>query len=44
MARNAVQFQRGLSDAELDRLYGTEKQFRAVVIAARWLDWFSCPI
>jgi transposase-like protein len=44
MARNAVQFQRGLSEAEFDRLYGTEEQCRAVVIAVRWRDGFSCPI
>ncbi|KDM65639.1 transposase zinc-ribbon domain-containing protein [Acidiphilium sp. JA12-A1] len=44
MARNAVQFQRGLSEAEFERLYGTEEQCRAVVIAARWPDGFSCPV
>ena len=44
MARNAVQFQRGLSEVEFERLYGTEEQFRAVVIAARWPDGFSCPV
>ena len=44
MARNAVQFQRGLSEVGFDRLYGTEEQCRAVVIAARWPDGFSCPV
>ena len=44
MARNAVQFQRGLSEAEFDRLYGTEEQCRAVVIAARWPEGFCCPV
>jgi ribosomal protein L37AE/L43A len=43
MARNKVQFQKGLSEAEFDRLYGTEEQCRAVVIAARWPNGFSCP-
>ncbi len=44
MARNAVQFQRGLTEAEFERLYSTEEQCRAVVIAARWPDEFSCPV
>ncbi|MDX5929808.1 IS1595 family transposase [Acidiphilium acidophilum] len=44
MARNAVQLQKGLSEAEFDRLYGTEEQCRAVVIKLRWRDGFSCPI
>ena len=44
MARNAVQLQKGLSDAEFDRLYGTEEQCQAVAIEARWRDGFSCPV
>ena len=43
MARNAVQFQKGLSEAEFTRLYGTEQQCRAIVIAARWPEGFICP-
>jgi len=43
MARNAVQFQKGLSEAEFMRLYGTEQQCRAIVIAARWPEGFICP-
>jgi ribosomal protein L37AE/L43A len=43
MARNKVQFQKGLSEAEFARLYGTDEQCRAVVIAARWPDGFACP-
>ena len=35
MARNGVQLQKGLSEAEFDRLSGTDEQCRAVVIAAR---------
>jgi hypothetical protein len=44
MAHNTVQFQKGLSEAEFDRLYGTDEQCRAIVIAARWPGEFSCPI
>ena len=43
MARNKVQFQRGLSEAGFDALYGTEAQCRAVVIASRWPKGFECP-
>ncbi len=43
MARNAVQFQKELSEPEFDRHYGTEEQCRAVVISARWPDGFWCP-
>ena len=41
--RNAVQFQKGLSEARFAELYGTEEQCRAIVIAARWPDGFECP-
>jgi ribosomal protein L37AE/L43A len=44
MARNAVQPQKGLSEAEFDRLYGIEEQCRAVVIELRWREAFSCPV
>jgi len=43
MARNVVQFQKGLSEPAFDRQYGTEEQCRAVVIALRWPDGFCCP-
>jgi ribosomal protein L37AE/L43A len=43
MARNKVQFQKGLSEPEFERLYGTEEQCRAVMVAARWPDGFVCP-
>ena len=43
MAENRVQFQKGLSEPEFDRLYGTEEQCRAVVIAMRWPNGFVCP-
>src|SRR5664279_686544 len=43
MARNMVQFQKGLSEAGFDALYGTEAKCRAVVIASRWPNGFQCP-
>jgi hypothetical protein len=43
MARNSVQFQKGLSEAAFDELYGTEPKCRAAVIAWRWPDGFACP-
>jgi hypothetical protein len=43
MARNVVQFQKGLSEPAFDRQYGTEEQCRAVVIGLRWPDGFQCP-
>jgi len=43
MARNVVQFQKGLSEPAFDRQYGTEEQCRAVVIGLRWPDGFRCP-
>ena len=44
MARNTVQFQKGLSEPAFARQFGTEEQCRAVVIAARWPDGFACPV
>ena len=43
MARNNVQFQKGLSEAAFDELYGTEEKCRAVVMASRWPNGFECP-
>lgn len=43
MARNKVQFQKGLSEAAFDRLYGTEAQCRAAIVALRWPQGFLCP-
>ena len=42
MARNKVQFQKGLSEFEFERLYGTEAQCLAQVIAWRWPAGFAC--
>lgn len=44
MSRKAVQCQRGLSEVEFDRLYGTEEQCRAIVMAACGPDGFCCPV
>ena len=43
MARNAVQFQKGLSFAEFNARYGTEEQCHAALIAMRWPNGFECP-
>ena len=43
MARNRVQFQKGLSEAAFEELYGTEDKCRAVVMASRWPNGFECP-
>ena len=43
MARNKVQFQKGLSEAEFEELYGTEDKCRAAVMASRWPNGFACP-
>src|SRR5271154_3875062 len=43
MARNKVQFQRGLSDVEFERLYGTEEKCREVLFSWRWPEGFACP-
>ena len=44
MARNSVQFQRGLSEAAFEELYGTEEKCRAVVMNSRWPNGFECPV
>ncbi len=44
MARNTVQFQKGLSEVAFDHLYGTETKCRAVVMAWRWPNGFECPV
>jgi hypothetical protein len=43
MARNAVQFQRGLSLTEFQKRYGTEDQCHAGLVKMRWPDRFVCP-
>ncbi len=44
MARNSVQFQKGLSEAEFERQYGTEAACRAALFRWRWPEGFECPI
>src|SRR5215470_2409969 len=43
MARNLVQFQKGLSLMEFNRRYGTDEQCHAALIKMRWPDGFVCP-
>src|SRR6476646_9605263 len=43
MARNRIQFQKGLSEARFQALYGDEERCRALVIGWRWPDGFICP-
>jgi transposase-like protein len=44
MPRNPVQFQRGMSDADFERLYGTEAQCREALFRWRWPEGFACPV
>ena len=44
MARNKVQFQKGLSEAGFDALYGTEEQCHARLVSLRWPNGFECPV
>ena len=43
MARNQVQFQKGLGMAEFMALYGTEELCHDALVAMRWPDGFVCP-
>jgi len=43
MARNRIQFQKGLSEAGFVALYGTEELCRGVVARWRWPHGFVCP-
>ena len=43
MSRNMVQFQKGLSDARFDEMYGSEEQCHAALVQLRWPDGFECP-
>src|SRR6202162_4461659 len=44
MARNKVQFQKGLSEAHFAVLYGAEAQCREAVMRWRWPSGFVCPV
>jgi hypothetical protein len=43
VARNQVQFQRGLSTVEFQELYGREEQCRVALVRMRWPGGFLCP-
>jgi ribosomal protein L37AE/L43A len=43
MARNRVQFQKGLGLAEFNVRYGSEEQCHAALIQMRWPEGFVCP-
>ena len=43
MARNQVQFQKGLSMSEFLERYGTEEQCHAALVRMRWPYGFVCP-
>ena len=43
MARNKVQFQKGLSFAAFHRLCASEDQCHAALAKWRWPDGFACP-
>jgi ribosomal protein L37AE/L43A len=43
MARNKVQFQKGLSTIEFQRRYGTEEQCHDALVKMRWPSGFVCP-
>jgi transposase-like protein len=43
MARNKVQFQKGMSEAQFDDLYGTEPLCHAALVQWRWPQGFECP-
>lgn len=43
MARNRIQFQKGLSEAGFATLYGTEDRCRTALSIWRWPNGFVCP-
>ena len=44
MARNSVQFQKGLSETEFEQRYGTEAACREALFHWRGPEGFECPI
>jgi transposase-like protein len=44
VARNSVQFQKGLSESEFEQQYGTEAACREALFRWRWPEGFECPI
>ena len=43
MARNKVQFQKGMSEAQFEAAYGTEELCHASLVRWRWPEGFRCP-
>jgi transposase-like protein len=43
MARNKVQFQKGMSEAQFGDLYGTDPLCHAALVRWRWPEGFECP-
>ncbi|MGB9166006.1 MAG: transposase, partial [Rhodomicrobium sp.] len=43
MPRNKVQFQKGMSEAQFDKLYGSETLCHAALVNWRWPEGFQCP-
>ena len=43
MARNMVQFQKGLSMVDFLNKYGSEEACRQAVFTLRWPEGFRCP-
>ena len=43
MARNKVQFQKGMSEVQFDVLYGTEPLCHDALVRWRWPEGFVCP-
>ncbi len=43
MARNKVQFQKGMSEGQFDGLYGTEALCHDALVRWRWPEGFECP-
>ena len=43
MARNQVQFQKGLSEARFAEIYGAEEQCHAALVKWRWPNGFEGP-
>ena len=43
MARNKVQFQKGMSEAQFEAAYGTEALCHDALVRWRWPEGFTCP-
>ena len=43
MARNKVQFQKGMSEAQFEAAYGTEALCHQALVRWRWPEGFLCP-